>query len=96
MPGDDTFLGISRSVEPSERLRGLRWDSVQYDEAQIWADLARFYDERNAHFRYGLAYTGIPVNKPESVDTWHIFLDNWAQIGLQHERRTYCQALLSA
>ena len=93
MPGVETFRGISRSAA-LRPIRGLRWDSFQYDET-LGADLARLYNDRVDALRYAFSYIGIPISKPKS-DTWHIFLNNWAQVGLQHERRTYCQLLLSA
>lgn len=58
-------------------------------EAYSWRDSLRSYDRIDAML---YSYRG-PSARP---DTWPTFLDNWSQIGLQHERASLCQPLLGA
>lgn len=74
-----------QQVPRRNRLRGLPWDRAVVDECIQYS----------RRFGLGLDHSGMPITRAKP-DTWPTFLDNWSQIGLQHERASLCQPLLGA
>lgn len=81
---------IPRERAP-ERIRGLSYDTMVHDECRV-------YDERASAALYAYQWSGIPTTRPSPAfeTQWAAFSGNWLAIGQQHERRVYCQPLLSA
>lgn len=63
------------------------------DDVSTRSPISPFFGVDRSVLRRGLRWD-FSANEVHPKDTWPEFLTNWAQIGLAHQRRVYCQPLL--
>lgn len=79
---NNSFFGIDRSFAPRRR-----------EQADLYRERDRireYYTTYNPDLRWWVD------EAPRPVLTYDQFVNNWAQIGQQHERKVFCQPLLGA